>query len=116
MGVQGVSGVGAHVPTPATTARTPRLEETSQAAQGNTTAGATPSGDQGSTASSVQSGTTLASERTGTNIRIDQDTNRIVAQVLGEDGEVIAEIPPEAVLKAAEKLRELEGLLFNQEA
>lgn len=56
------------------------------------------------------------SEPAGAIIRIDEATNRWVAQLVDENNEVIRQIPPEELLKIAAKFRRLQGLLFDERA
>jgi len=51
-----------------------------------------------------------------TRFRIDKESNRVVAQILDENDEVVRQIPPEALLKLSSRISRLEGLLFNQES
>ncbi|MBN2311109.1 MAG: flagellar protein FlaG [Candidatus Hydrogenedentes bacterium] len=55
-------------------------------------------------------------ERSGTRVRIDDATDRLVAQILGSNNEVIKQIPPDEMLKIVANVRRLQGLLFDQEA
>jgi len=50
-----------------------------------------------------------------TRLHIDKESNRVVAQVLDENNEVVRQIPPEALLELSTTLDRLEGLLFNKE-
>ncbi len=56
----------------------------------------------------------VLNERTGTRLRIDKATNRIVAQILGPDNNIIKQIPPEEALEIAARLRQLRGQLFDE--
>lgn len=47
-------------------------------------------------------------------LRIDEATQRIVAQVLDANNEVVRQIPPEAVLQLSARFAELRGALFDQ--
>lgn len=51
-----------------------------------------------------------------TRFRIDEESNRVVAQILDENNEVVRQIPPEALLKLSTRISRLEGLLFNRES
>lgn len=55
-------------------------------------------------------------ERAGTRLEVDPATDRIVAQILDGNQEVIRQIPPEEMLKTLAKVRRLQGLLFDQQA
>jgi len=48
--------------------------------------------------------------------RVDKESNRIIAQVIGENNEVIREIPPEELLQFNARFRRLQGLLFDERA
>lgn len=52
----------------------------------------------------------------GAIIRIDEATNRWVAQLVNENNEVIRQIPPQELLEIAAKFRRLQGLLFDERA
>jgi uncharacterized FlaG/YvyC family protein len=54
--------------------------------------------------------------RAGTRLRVDEASNRIVAQILDEANRVIKQIPPEELLKIAAQFRRFNGLIFDQEA
>lgn len=54
-------------------------------------------------------------KRTETRLRVDAETQRIVAQIVDENGEVIRQLPPEELLELSVRFRRLEGLLFNRE-
>ena len=49
------------------------------------------------------------------NYRFDQDTNELIVKVVdAESGEVIRQIPPDQVLRAAKLMKELKGLLIDE--
>lgn len=50
-----------------------------------------------------------------TRLRVDEESNQIVAQILDENNEVVRQIPPEALLELSSKFNKLEGLLFDRE-
>lgn len=52
---------------------------------------------------------------TETRLRVDPETQRIVAQIIDENGEVVRQLPPEELLELSVRFRRLEGLLFHQE-
>lgn len=54
--------------------------------------------------------------RTGTRLRIDAASKRIVAQIVGENNEVLKQIPPEELLKISAKFQEMNGKLFDRKA
>lgn len=47
-------------------------------------------------------------------LRIDKLSNRIVAQMVNENNEVIKQIPPEELLRIAARFRDLQGILFDK--
>ncbi|HRI89653.1 MAG TPA: flagellar protein FlaG [Candidatus Hydrogenedentes bacterium] len=51
---------------------------------------------------------------TSIRLRIDKETNRIIAQVVNENNEVVRQIPPDEALKIAANTRQLLGLLFDE--
>lgn len=53
---------------------------------------------------------------TETRLRVDPETQRIVAQIIDENGEVVRQLPPEELLELSVRFRRLEGLLFNHES
>lgn len=54
--------------------------------------------------------------RAGTKLRVDDATERIVAQILDQNREVIKQIPPESQLKIIARTRQIQGLLFDEMA
>jgi len=55
-------------------------------------------------------------KRTGTRLRIDNASKRIIAQIIGENNEIIKQIPPEEILKISAKFQEMIGKLFDRKA
>jgi len=53
-------------------------------------------------------------DRAGTRLRMDDGTDRIIAQIVGRQQEVIKQIPPEEQLKVIRKARQIQGLLFDK--
>ena len=49
-----------------------------------------------------------------THLYVDDKSNRIVAQIMDENNEVIKQIPPEEVLKIAARFAEVNGKLFDK--
>jgi len=47
-------------------------------------------------------------------IRVDEASNRLIAQVVNENNEVIKQYPPEAILKFTARFKKLQGLLFDE--
>ena len=52
--------------------------------------------------------------RAGTRLRVDEDSQRIVAQILDENHEVVKQVPPEETLELAARLKRLSGILFDK--
>ena len=48
-------------------------------------------------------------------IRVDEASNRFIAQVVNENNEVIKQYPPEAILQFTARFRKLQGLLFDEQ-
>jgi flagellar protein FlaG len=53
-------------------------------------------------------------QRTGTRLRVDKESEQVVAQILDENNEVIRQIPPEEMLDIAARFNELQGKLFDK--
>jgi uncharacterized FlaG/YvyC family protein len=51
---------------------------------------------------------------TQTRMRIDKESNRIITQIIGENNEVLKQIPPDDLLRFAARFRKLQGLLFDE--
>ncbi len=51
----------------------------------------------------------------GSRIRVDESTDRIVLEILNEKREVVKQIPPEALLKALARSRDITGLVLDQQ-
>ena len=47
-------------------------------------------------------------------LRVDEQSQRIVAQILDENDDVVRQVPPEELLKISQRMRQLEGLLFDE--
>jgi len=56
----------------------------------------------------------VLSNTTSIRLRVDEATNRIIAQVVDENNEVVRQIPPEDALRIAANTRHLLGLLFDK--
>ena len=54
------------------------------------------------------------SEVSGVRLHVDAETNRIIAQIVDENDNVVRQIPPEDALRIASQTRELLGLLFDK--
>lgn len=50
----------------------------------------------------------------GVRLHVDAETNRIIAQIVDENDNVVRQIPPEDALRIAAQTRELLGLLFDK--
>ncbi len=59
---------------------------------------------------------TAAKTRGGTRLRVDEASDRIVAQIVNAEDQVIKQIPPEEDLRVAARIRNIVGLLFNRQA
>jgi len=57
-----------------------------------------------------------AKKGSGARIRLDDSSNRVVVQILNEKDEVIKQLPPDDLLRALERFREITGLIFDQQA
>jgi len=55
----------------------------------------------------------LASGNTA-RLRIDPQTERIIAEIVNEQNEVVKQVPPEELLELAETSRAVQGLLFDR--
>jgi uncharacterized FlaG/YvyC family protein len=49
-------------------------------------------------------------------IRVDEASNRLIAQVVNENNQVIKQYPPEAILKFSARFKKLQGVLFDEKA
>lgn len=49
-----------------------------------------------------------------TRVRIDQATDRIVAQLVNENREVIRQIPPQELLDVVARIRRIQGLILDE--
>ena len=57
----------------------------------------------------------LSRKHTSAQIRKDEELNRFLVTIKDkESGEIVREVPPEALLKFARNLEELKGILFDQ--
>ncbi len=52
--------------------------------------------------------------RAGTRLRLDKATDRVIAQIVNQNIEVIRQIPPEEALRIAARFRDVVGLIFDQ--
>ena len=50
-----------------------------------------------------------------TRLRLDEESNQIVAQFLDENNEVIRQVPPQELLDITARFNRLEGLLFDEQ-
>lgn len=50
-----------------------------------------------------------------TRLHIDEASNRIVAQILGENNEVVRQLPPQELLDISARFNRLEGILFDEQ-
>ena len=57
----------------------------------------------------------LSRKNTSAQIRRDEELNRFLVTIKDKDsGEIVREVPPEALLKFARNLEELKGILFDE--
>ena len=57
----------------------------------------------------------LSRKHTSAQIRKDEELNRFLVTIKDKDsGEIVREVPPEALLKFARNLEELKGILFDE--
>jgi uncharacterized FlaG/YvyC family protein len=57
----------------------------------------------------------LVSTRSGTRTRIDEESKRIIFQILGGDKQVIKQIPPEELLRLSARMKDLQQQLFDEQ-
>ncbi len=50
-----------------------------------------------------------------TRLRVDEASNRIVAQILDENNEVVRQLPPQELLDISARFNRLEGILFDEQ-
>ena len=63
----------------------------------------------------MSSSTPILNNRRVGKIRVDEATDRIVVQILNSNNEVIKQIPPEQLLRAIARSRQVTGLIFDQQ-
>jgi flagellar protein FlaG len=51
---------------------------------------------------------------THASMRMDEESKRIVVRIYDEEDQLIKQVPPEELLKIAQRLRELEGVFFDK--
>ncbi len=116
MGVNGVNGQDLAALFASTVKRTPapqlRSSEAASAAAPQRPA-EKPAEEQASQAAST-SVAVSGLKPTHTSLRVDRESNRIVARILDENNEVIKQIPPEEMLRIAARFRQIQGLLFDE--
>lgn len=89
-----------------------------KAPQGSSSEWKIPPGNVGKFSEVVKDINTLVHQVASTKISfdVDDDTGRAVVRVLNkETGEVIRQVPPEELLTLVARMRQLSGLIFNQE-
>jgi flagellar protein FlaG len=59
---------------------------------------------------------TVPQRPAATRVRIDRATERIVAQLVNENREVIRQIPPQELLDVVARIRRIQGLIFDESA
>ena len=72
-----------------------------------------PKEEQAQRAAKPNSGTPMI-QASRFRLRVDEQSQRIVAQILDENDNVVRQIPPEELLKISQRMRQLEGLLFDE--
>lgn len=55
------------------------------------------------------------SNRSGTRTRIDEDSKRVVFQILGGDNQVVKQIPPEELLRLSARMKDLQERIFDEQ-
>ena len=50
-----------------------------------------------------------------TRLHLDKESNRIVAQVLDENNEVVRQLPPQELLDISARFNRLEGIIFDEQ-
>lgn len=56
-----------------------------------------------------------ANTPTGVRLQVDESVDRVIAQIVNENNEVIKQIPPEEAVRVFARFREITGLLFDIE-
>jgi len=117
METRSVTAPGSFTPTPALEARASRApqQEEVKAQPARQDAPAPLTEDSVKDAATVAN-KALANLNTGVRLRVDKESDQIVAQFVDANDKVIKQIPPEDMLRIAANMRKLEGLLFNKEA
>jgi flagellar protein FlaG len=101
--------------------KSPGKDKAPQGSTGDATASGEwkiPAGNVREFSEVVQDINTLVHQVASTKISfdVDDDTGRAVVRVLNkETGEVIRQVPPEELLTLVARMRQLSGLIFNQE-
>jgi uncharacterized FlaG/YvyC family protein len=117
MGVQRVNGPGQNTLPSSATVRpaTPRSRTADTGTEAAPAARARPGPSQDQDQSVAESADpTPVVRRAGTRLRVDETSQRVVAQIVDQNNEVIKQIPPEEALKIAARFREVLGKLFDQ--
>lgn len=50
-----------------------------------------------------------------TRLHLDEESNRIVAQILDENNEVVRQLPPQELLDISARFNRLQGILFDEQ-
>lgn len=50
----------------------------------------------------------------GLRLHVDEATNRVVAEIVNKNNEVIKQLPPKEALRIAARFRQMVGLIFDQ--
>lgn len=118
MGVRSVSGQDLHAPSAQSSVQNPRTEEGAKAVPKkapNRVRDVSEQEREQTVRAEKRRLEVPGAERTGTRLRVDNATERIVAQVLGQGNEVIKQIPPEEQLKVIANVREMQRRLLDEQ-
>lgn len=125
MGVQSVTGsempnYGMSLPSQA---RTPRSLQGAEGAPAPKSSSPPPPAAEPDASTSAQQMALFLQEKPdyamvthSTRLSVDPATDRIVAQIVDANNEVVRQVPPEELLQILAKSREIQGLLFNRKA
>ena len=112
MGVHGVSPPDPEVRPAPNTAPAPPLRESNAAREQDERA---PSKEQVRRVENDTASGVAVPQFSRPRLRVDGASNRIVAQLVDESGEVIKQIPPEELLRIAARFGQLQGLFFDRQ-
>ncbi len=118
MGVQNVSGESLHVLVSASLAQSPHQrppEAAQETAVPPKPQHPKPSEEQRQRVEQQRATAQPVVQGGGVRLHVDPRTDRIVAEILDADDNVIKQIPPEELLELVASMRAIQGLLFDQE-